>query len=181
MLAVVNRFGQIAKFRVNDPDYSYRNNRFIKTAIRAYYDKRTKENLLSLLDILINCLLDGSEAPTPMADEHNSFETLDVENLHEGDILHFDHMQLRMETLTDPSGSQWFPLYTDREEIEKGETSNIVANVTLENILRSGLVSDRVEGVVINPFGQKITLEKYILEIILNEYDQVIEQKRKEQ
>lgn len=78
-----------------------------------------------------------------------------------------EEVRLRMDTVTDEEGNEWFPLFTDEEELHKQPTSNIIINSPIREILRNGAVSDRVKGVVINPFGERLALPQDVLKITL--------------
>ena len=75
---------------------------------------------------------------------------------------------LRKDTVIDESGKEWFPLFTDNEELRKKPTTNISINVPIRIILEDGLNSDRVEGIVINPFGLSMPISKDVLKIVLS-------------
>lgn len=115
---------------------------------------------------------EAGEVPTPMVDVNNVMGAMEVENLIAGDAVVLDReMHLQFDTMQDENGRQWFPIFTDEEEIAKGNTANIQMNVSLEVILRNGVLSDRVAGVVINPFGQSFTIKKQVLEVLMDNYD----------
>jgi len=83
-----------------------------------------------------------------------------------------------MDTMKDPSGDEWLPLFFTTEEIGKGETGNILIPVEIKDILTLGLKMDSVKGVVINPFDKPFTMNKELLEKVLGECERLEEMKK---
>ena len=179
MLSVVDVFSKITgKPEEHHDDDNYENNKFIKMAVEQLYEDDCKESFFQLLYVLLKRMEEEGEAPTPMVEENNAMADIDVGNLKVGDTLSLEHdLRFRMETMKDHDDKLWFPLFTDYDEIYKGDTSYINMNMSIESILRSGFYSDRVEGVVINPFGQAATLNKEVLGILLDQYDESLKEK----
>ena len=76
-----------------------------------------------------------------------------------------------MDTVFDENGNEWFPLYTDMDEIEGHVPSCITMNVPIRTILENALNSDRVMGVAVNPFTDQMLLAKKIVGVILDEWE----------
>ena len=76
-----------------------------------------------------------------------------------------------VDVVVDDDGNEWFPLYTDDDELGQGVTSGIVMNAPIKVILENAFNSDRVQGVVINPFSEKMILSKQAVEIILAKWE----------
>lgn len=55
----------------------------------------------------------------------------------------------------------------------KQPTTNIRVNMSIYDVLASGLHSDRAEGVVINPFCNPVILPKEILQIVVKRVDEL--------
>lgn len=164
-----------ATVRPDDKEYvtpRFNNNQYIKMAVEQIYEEQSDEAFYTLLHVLMKRMDEAGEAPTPMVDVNNVMGAMEVENLIAGDAVVLDRdMRLQFDTMQDENGRQWFPIFTDEEEIAKGNTANIQMNVSLEVILRNGVLSDRVAGVVINPFGQSFTIKKQVLEVLMDNYD----------
>ncbi len=158
---------------------NYADNRLIKMAVSAVYKNSSREALLMLLDVLLERMLACGVAPTPMVDVNGAMDAFDFNAIKVGDRVTIDReMRLVFDTMTDGKGGRWFPLFTDEEELNKGLTTNVRVNVAIESVLASGLASERVNGVVINPFGESLTLNKEILKVMMDHYKGVVEEKK---
>ena len=166
--AVVERFHGIVFPSDPDKENAYENNKYIKMAIERFYKTKNQEDLIVLLGVLRKRMGEDGEAPMPMIDVNGVMDGLNPDSLCLGkDFQITEEMRLRMDTVVDKDGDQWFPLFTDDDEVDKQPTTNIRINTSIKMILNNGLNSDRVKGVVINPFGQMIMLPKDILKIAL--------------
>lgn len=169
MRGVLEEFDRaLGRIPESDPD-RYGGNAPIRKAVARIWEAFTKENFLTLLNVLTARMLQEGEAPTPMVDVNHAIDALDPDTLRVGDALPLDRdLRLIFDTMQDGSGSQWLPLFTDEEELRRCPTTNVTLNVPIRTILESGLTSNRVKGVVINPFGQAMTLTKDVLQLLVD-------------
>ena len=165
--AVINRFNkEVNGSEEQDP---YANNRYIKFAVEQFRKTNDTEDLIRILAVLEKRIQEDGEAPTPMIDVNNIIDEFDPDKMVAGKPFQIGkEMRLRKETMKGADGKEWFPLFTDMEELNKQPTTNINMNCPIRIILEDALNSDRVEGAVINPFGQSFTLNKEILRIFFN-------------
>ena len=165
--AVINRFNkEVNGSEEQDP---YANNRYIKFAVEQFRKTNDTEDLIRILAVLEKRIQEDGEAPTPMIDVNNIIDEFDPDKMVAGKPFQIGkEMRLRKETMKGADGKEWFPLFTDMEELNKQSTTNINMNCPIRIILEDALNSDRVEGAVINPFGQSFTLNKEILRIFFN-------------
>lgn len=149
----------------------YENNKYIKIAVKRISETNSVDDKLMLLKVLMKRMDEEGEAPTPMVDVNNVIGEFDPDKMVAGKPFQIGkEMRLRKDTMKDGSGNEWFPLFTDMEELNKQPTTNITINHPIKIILEDGLKSDRVQGVVINPFGQSMTLTKEILKVLFENY-----------
>lgn len=171
--AVVERFHSIVFPSNPELENTYENNKYIKMAIKRFYQTKNEEDLAVILGVLRKRMAEGGEAPMPMIDVNGVMDGLNPDNICPGkDIRITEEVRLRMDTVTDEEGNEWFPLFTDEEELNKQPTSNIVINSPIREILRNGLTSDRVKGVVINPFGERIAIPQDVLKLTLKDMEE---------
>ena len=105
----------------------------------------------------------------PMVDVNNVFGEFDPNKMVMGKSFQIGkEMRLRKDTVRDEKGDEWFPLFTDNKELNKQPTTPISINHPIRIILEDGLRSDRVKGVVINPFGQSVQLTKDVLKMLFD-------------
>lgn len=150
----------------------YVHNKYIKMGVKRFEETHNVEDLILLLEVLIKRMREDGEAPTPMVDVNNVMGEFDPDKLILGKSIEIGkEMRLRKDTMKSSDGSEWFPLFTDIEELNKQPTTNINMNCPIRIILEDALNSDRVEGAVINPFGQSFTLNKEILKMLFNHFE----------
>lgn len=151
----------------------YANNKYIKMCVARINETNNVEDKIMLLRVLHKRILEEGEAPTPMVDVNNVIGEFDPDKLVAGKPFQIGkEMRLRKDTMSDNDGNEWFPLFTDDEELNRQPTTNIIINHPIRIILEDGLKSDRVKGVVINPFGQAMTLPKEILKILFDKMEE---------
>ena len=109
--------------------------------------------------------LEGGTVPVPMVVvEGDLLSGMDPEKINAGDEFTLkEQVRLRMDTMTDPEGKLWMPLFLNMDELEKGETANVRMEVRIMDILKAGLDRDDVEGVVVNPFDKPFVFRKNML------------------
>ena len=145
----------------------YARNKSIKLAIERFHETHDVEDLIYVLEVLEKRIFEGGEAPTPVLDVNNVFDGVDLDNVVVGKPVTLNkEMRLRKDTVRTAEGEEFFPLFTDREELDKQPTTNININCPIGTILEDGLNSERVQGVVINPFGKPLMLNKEVLKIL---------------
>ena len=133
-----------------------------------------QENLFTVLGVLTKRVKEDGEAIAPMVDVNQVMRNIDLNQVCVGDSITLDsEMRLIFETLQDEQGREWIPLFTDENELNAGETANVRINVPIRSILENGLTSERAEGVVINPFGQSMVLDKQLLQMFLGHVDEI--------
>ena len=165
---LVKRFEEYTRGESAVEGADYKENLFIKFAVEQALETRNVDELMQLIAQLIVRIRDEGEAPTPMEDLNNVMGQVDFLSMIAGDRFVLDKgLRLRISKLTDENGKDWIPLFTDVDELEKQRTSNIVMNMPIRSIVEDGYYAKTVEGVVINPFGQSLRLDKRVLEIIV--------------
>ena len=148
----------------------YRDNIYIKQAINEIYKEYNIDTLDLLLKVILKRIEDQGTAPTPMVNVNNV--QIDVSNLKLGESITMDQdLRLKVDTMKDGDGKLWIPLFTDEEEIYKGETTNIIFETSIDFLIGSAFSNEEVEGLVINPFGQSFAMSKDLIKIILDNID----------
>lgn len=171
MKAVLNDFQTFLNGKPEDP---YKDNRLIKMASEVFGNDRSRKNLFNLFNTILDRMFTEAEAPMAMVDVNGTMDYEKIMNLSKDDTFSFDkEMRLRIDTVGNGNGKEWIPLYTDEEEISKGQTANIHINMSITDIVKSAYYSDRAEGLIINPFGAALTMPKDILKLIVEKYDEI--------
>jgi len=167
MKAVVERFNDVVLHRGSKKESLYDDNKCIKMAVQRAVETGAEQDFMGILAAIHDRIKEHGQAPMPMIDVNNVMGSLDPEKMVMGKEFRVsEDIRLRMDTLTDGRGNEWFPLFTDDEELRKKPTSNLVINTDIKMIVHNGINSDRVKGIVINPFGQAMPIPKEVLKIL---------------
>ena len=93
------------------------------------------------------------------------FPDLDVYSLKEGDTITLDHeVRIRMDTVTEGDGNEWFYIFTNSDEVHKKPVPDVVMEIPFAEMFEAAEKSNKVNGVVINPFGKYFKLDKKLIE-----------------
>lgn len=173
MEAVLDRFDKVLG-RTSDRDEvdPYENNKYIKAAIELIHEDQDEASVARLLDVLLKRIREDGEAPTPMVDKNNVMEAFDLESITIGESVTLgQELRLTIDKMQDADGNIWVPLYTDEDELNKGNTPNIRINMSILTLIQEACQYDKSMGLVINPFGESFTIPKDILKIVLDVYE----------
>ena len=109
----------------------------------------------------------------PFEDVNNSFAgNVDLDQVQRGDTICMEEqVRLRMDTMKDPEGKLWLPLFFDMDDLHKGQTANVIMPVYIYDVLKFGLEGEDLSGVVISPFDKAFTLTKDMLRGFLTDYE----------
>ncbi len=123
-------------------------------------------------------LIDLGTAPVPFVDSDGDFlSQMDLENLRVGDGFILNKpVRLKVDTMKDGEGNVWVPLFFNMDQVSMGQTGNIITPVKIEDILKTGLERDDLQGVVIDPFGKPHTIRKNLLYKFLRDYYEWMEE-----
>ena len=171
---VIDRFNETVHGSERDPEDTsgYENNKGIKEAAGKAALTNGVDEKFNVLKALHLRIAEDGEAPMPMVDVNNAFGSLDPDNIKMGEAFSLgQELRLRMDTVVDEDGNEWLPLYTDEEEVNKEPTTNVIINASIKVIFENALNSDKVQGIVINPFTEKMILSKKAIEIVLGEWE----------
>jgi len=177
MREVLCRFDAILGRVTEEKDNLYDRNIYIKVAVDLIHKSQDKEAYAKLLDVLLKRIYEEGEALTPMVDKNHIMDALDLETMTMGDSFTLgEDLRLTIDKMQDAQGNIWTPLYTDEDEINKGDTPNIRINLSILAIIQEAYYYEKSTGLVINPFGQSLTIPKDVLKILLDMYAKNIEQ-----
>ena len=174
MIRVLEKFDKLlGREPVMESD-SDENNHRIKKAVEAFYEQGSEENFAFLRDTLVQQMLGGGQAITPMREEvekkaSNSKRAEGKNGTQErtGDKFTFNReMHLVIDVVREQNGKEWIPMFTDAKELAKGSKRGICVNRSIQDVLAYGLRDAKASGVVINPFGKSVVLNKEMIELL---------------
>lgn len=172
MLEVIDRFDKyVGRGKSRESDDGYLNDLYKRFVNEKDEDARV-EAFKMFLERLCEDMVDNRCVPMPFVDVNNILlGSIDVDNVQAGDTFQVkEDVRLRMDTMTDVNENQWLPLFLSKEEMEKGETANIIMSVEILDLFKIGLERDDLMGIVIDPFSEPFTLDKEMIKYVLAEY-----------
>lgn len=148
-------------------------NAAIESAINQLYVQDDKESLLFLMTMLCVRMKCEGQALVPFVEVGRGIlAEIDVCQLKEGDTVTLDHdVRLRMDTVTEGNEEEWLYFFTSNEELRRKQCGNVIMSIPICDMLRSALENDKVTGLVINPFGRYVKLDKEMLRLLLDEFE----------
>ena len=176
---VMDRFDEIIGRANEEDDHSddYVDNAPLDAALMLFMteedeEKRT-DGFITFLNVLAKRVSENATVPMPFCDVNNTFlKGVDIEKAMAGDEVKLEEdVRLKMDTMTDPDGKLWLPLFLNNRELNKGNTANVIMPTYIYDILKFGYNWTDIEGVVINPFGRAFTMNKALLEKFLADYE----------
>ncbi len=170
MIEVLNDFDKILSEIEADHDWALKYNVFIENAIENLYgDGDDKEAGDRVLASLLECMAHDGAVLVPYNTDAPMISEEQLKTLQIGDTLSLEHeVRLKVDTVKDDQDKLWLPVFTNEEEQRKAPTGNVIMNQPLFNMMQTAWNMSDIEGMVINPFGKYIQLNKQILETLVN-------------
>lgn len=150
-------------------------NKLIGKAIDQYYVQDNKDGMILFMDSMMNAMKQGEELIIPYITTHSFLSDEQISNISIDDTFTLDHdVKLKMETVKDAKGKEWLGVFTSTNEMHKGSSGNVQINHSILSILKLVLDLKEVNGLVINPFGKYIQLNKNIIALLLGIYEKQV-------
>lgn len=148
-------------------------NKMIEDAIDQYYVQNNKDGMLVFMKTLLISIEQGGELVVPYITTHSILSKEQLNSINIGDTFTLDHdVKLKLETVKDVKGNEWMGVFTSTNEMHKGSSGNVQINQSILSILKSVLDLEEVNGIVINPFGKHIQINKNMIALLISIYDE---------
>lgn len=156
----------------NQDDFPY-SNKMIEDAIDQYYVQNNKDGMLVFMKTLLISIEQGGELVVPYITTHSILSKELLNSINIGDTFTLDHdVKLKLETVKDVKGKEWMGVFTSINEMHKGSSGNVQINQSILSILKSVLDLEEVNGIVINPFGKHIQINKNMIALLISIYNE---------
>jgi protein involved in ribonucleotide reduction len=147
-------------------------NRMIEEAIHQTYIQDNAESLIALLDAIVTLMYDDGQFEVAFISEEPLIPMDDLAKMKAGDSYTNDReIPVRIETVVDTADNEWIGVFTSEEELHKGAAGNILVNQPMIDMFEAGIDMDGISGVVINPYGESVRLDKELLGIIMESFE----------
>lgn len=152
----------------------------LKALIDKALDSRDNNDFIRVCVELISLMHMKEQAYTQMRDVTGATRAIKEDTAVCGAKFTMNEdLRLRFHYVLNDRRENWIALFTDKEERDKSTDARITINVDIEDMLREGLRCDIVTGVVINPFGRPLALDKTNLKMVLEIFDKQKEAEQK--
>ena len=148
-------------------------NKMIEDVIDQYYVQNNKDGMLVFMKTLLISIEQGGELVVPYITTHSILSKEQLNSINIGDTFTLDHdVKLKLETVKDVKGKEWMGVFTSTNEMHKGSSGNVQINQSILSILKSVLDLEKVNGIVINPFGKHIQINKNMIALLISIYNE---------
>ena len=148
-------------------------NKMIEDAIDQYYVQNNKDGMLVFMKTLLISIEQGGELVVPYITTHSILSEEQLNSINIGDAFTLNHdVKLKLETVKDVKGNEWMGVFTSTNEMHKGSSGNVQINQLILSILKSALDLEEVNGIVINPFGKHIQINKNMIALLISIYNE---------
>lgn len=152
-------------------DEGLEENALIEGSIARLHEEVNEERVTEFMKIIVYRMLQEGMFVVPYITDVPVVDEEQLDQLQVGSTFSLQHdVRMKMETVTDDKGRQWLGVFTSAEEMHKGSSGNVQMCMGIRQVLEQALNWDKVEGLVINPFGCFVQLQKEMLADILRAY-----------
>ena len=168
MNRVLDAFDEVMGRCCRKLDERMQGNELIENAIDNLYVMQDNDSFVDVITSLcFRMKRDGCGMVPFVTVGEGMFSDLDIYSLKEGDTVTLDHeVRIRMDTVAAGDGEEWFYIFTNEEEIHKKPVPDVVMEIPFTDMFDIAGKSDKVAGVVINPFGRYFKADKKVIECI---------------
>ena len=128
--------------------------------------------MLLFMEAMVTRMQQVGEVVVPYITVDSFISEEQINKVKVGDTISLDHdVKLKMETVKDAGGKEWIGVFTSSEEMHKGSAGNVQMNQPILSILKLALEWEKINGIVINPFGKYIQMTKKMIELLISGYE----------
>lgn len=150
----------------------YINNMYIKDSIIECKESEDMDPSMVFVEIILRMNEEG-KAPIPLMDITRIVFELDpdveIDDIFDGGPEP-DEVFAFIET---EDGNRWFPLYTDREELDSYARNSAIREVPIRDILEKAISTPGIKGVIVNPHTDGFAIRNEGVEFMLNRADEL--------
>ncbi|MDO4499684.1 MAG: ADP-ribosylglycohydrolase family protein [Erysipelotrichaceae bacterium] len=156
-----------------DPNPEYFKNIDIAYKIEDLYrnkDEKDNEQYYSnIYDAIIERMAEGGLVPVPVIDPADLFEERQIFDM---TIEEYKECEETGYLALDPlnlveDDTEWIPLFTNSKQCKNSMMSKTVISMKIEDLIKITLEKENVSGVIVNPFGKRVFINKEVLKEIL--------------
>ena len=147
-------------------------NEAIEAAINQWYIQNDKDGMLLFMEVLVSRMQRDGDFAVPYISDIPLMTEEQARKAQCGQTFSLENdIRLKMETVKDEDGVEWMGVFTSSNEMHIGCAGNIQINQSIKDMLELALEWDKVNGIVINPFGMYARMSKELIQLVLEGYD----------
>jgi ADP-ribosylglycohydrolase len=168
MLRILERFDEF-RGRSAGKDDDLKWNNVIEEAISAFHQETNNEKFSAVIEAIYHRMYENGCFMIPVIAPQNAFDMIDLEHMKVGDVVTTDEdLHFKFQHLNTEDGKLWAVAFTSEAEYQKGDPSDMM-RMAIRQLLEGFSGDCQEEGIIINPWGDKLLLTKeWINEILQN-------------
>ena len=175
MTSVLNEFDYVLGRKNGEQcriDPGLEENHAIEVAIDQLYYQNDKDGMLLFMEVMVSRMQQDGDFAVPYVSDMPMMSEKQLSKAQIGQSFSIEQdIKLKMETVTDADGKEWMGVFTSSKEMHRGSAGNVQINQSIREMLKMAMGWEKVEGIVINPFGKFVQLKKEMIQLILDGYD----------
>jgi hypothetical protein len=151
-------------------------NRAIEYGIENLYINYEDEGLIQVLQLIVAGMLNGDEFVVPYISDAPLMSDEQVLKAQRGQIVHVEQdIHMRMETVMNENDeTEWMCAFTSPDEMNKGTKGNVRISRPIKDLIMQTMDWEQVSGIVINPFGHYLRMDKALIQNVIEAYNQYV-------
>jgi O-acetyl-ADP-ribose deacetylase (regulator of RNase III) len=142
-------------------------NNVIEEAISAFHKETNNEKFSVVIEAIYHRMYENGCFMVPVIAPQNAFDMIDLEHMKVGDVVTTDEeLHIKFQHLNTEDGKLWAVAFTSEAEYQKGDSSDIMT-IAIRQLLEGFSGDCQEEGIIINPWGDKLLLTKEWINEIL--------------
>jgi O-acetyl-ADP-ribose deacetylase (regulator of RNase III)/ADP-ribosylglycohydrolase len=142
-------------------------NSMIEEAISAFHEETNNEKFSAVIEAIYRRMYEGGSIMVPVIAPQNAFAMLDLEHMKVGDVVTAEEaLHFKFQHLNTDDGKMWAVAFTSEEEYKKGASSDTIS-MEIRKFLEGFSGECPEEGIIINPWGDKLLLTREWINEIL--------------
>lgn len=143
------------------------NNSNIEKAILNFYNEKTDEKYIDVLKEICAGMFNNCQFIIPIHLPQEAMDMFNTEKINSGDEEELNNdFQFKLLKLTLDNGSDYIAAFTNEGETSNGPSTSTIS-YTIKDFFEGVKDLEDVEGVIINPWGNKFILSKNLVDVVL--------------
>jgi hypothetical protein len=128
------------------------------------------------VQLIVAGMLNGDEFLVPYISDAPLMSDEQVLKAQRGQIVHVEQdIHMKMETVMNENDeTEWMCAFTSPDEMNKGTKGNVRISRPIKDLIMQAMDWEQVSGIVINPFGHYLRMDKALISNVIKAYNQYV-------